>query len=177
MDTQIIQIQSIGIAVPNAGLVLLNTYFLMLFERLELLKDKQFISEAARIDAVHYLQYLVTGHSHTEESLLTLNKIICGIALKQPIKDSIDISDKEKILIEGLLKSAIGYWKAIGSSSVQGFRGNWLVRNGVLREKEDSWNLTVEKRPYDVLLIKSPFSFSIIKFPWMPKPLHVAWAY
>ncbi|MEP5341098.1 MAG: contractile injection system tape measure protein [Algibacter sp.] len=177
MDSQNIEIQSTGIDVPNAGLVLLNTYFPMLFERLELLKDKQFVSEDARINAVHYLQYVVTGLSHTEESLLTLNKIICGIALQQPIKDSIEISDKEKTLIEGLLKSAMGYWEAIGSSSVLGFRGNWLVRNGVLREEEDRWSLTVEKRPYDVLLIKSPFSFSIIKFPWMQKPLHITWPY
>ena len=177
MDAQNLEIQSAGIAVPNAGLVLLNSYFSMLFERLELLESKQFVSEDARINAVHYLQYVVTGLSQTEESLLTLNKIICGIPLQQPIRDAIEILDKEKTLIEGLIKSAMGYWEAIGSSSVQGFRGNWLVRNGVLREEEDRWSLTVEKKAYDVLLMKSPFSFSIIKLPWMPKPLHVNWSY
>lgn len=71
----------------------------------------------------------------------------------------------------------ISYWPAIGNTSVNGFRGNWLVRDGLLTELEDKWELTVEKRAYDVLIHQSPFSFSIIKLPWMEKPLHVTWPY
>lgn len=166
-----------GVAVPNAGIVLLNSYFLMLLERLYLVKNKQFISSEARLESVHYLQYLVTGMNETEESLLVLNKLLCGIELHQPIKEGIEISKEDENLINGLIKSAIGYWSAIGNTSINGFRGNWLVRNGILSEEEEHWTLTVEKRPYDVLMIKSPFSFSIIKLPWMVKPLHVTWPF
>lgn len=167
----------IGVSVPNAGLVLLNNYFLMLFERLELVKNNQFISEEARSEAIHYLQYVVTGLTQTDESLLALNKVLCGVPLSQPIKDSFQITEDNKVLIEGMLKSVINYWNAIGDTSISGFRGNWLVRNGVLKEEADRWSLLVEKRVYDILLTKCPFSFSIIKLPWMDKPLHITWPY
>ena len=93
------------------------------------------------------------------------------------MKDGIDISQEHKTLIEGLIEAVIGYWPAIGDTSIEGFRGNWLVREGILREEEDRWTLTVEKKAYDILMLKSPFSFSIIKLPWMTKPLHVSWSF
>lgn len=166
-----------SVAIPNAGLVLLNNYFLMLLERLNLVKDKAFITKEAQLDAIHYLQYLVTGLEQTEESLLTLNKVLCGISIDTPITNGITTSNTDQELMDGLIHAAIGYWNAIGETSINGFRGNWLVREGVLREAKDHWSLTVEKRPYDILLMKSPFSFSIIKLPWMIKPIHVNWSY
>jgi TusA-related sulfurtransferase len=166
-----------GVSIRNAGLVILNSYFLMLLERLEIVKDKAFVSEEAQLDAIHYLQYIVTGHTQTEESLLALNKVLVGISPETPVKDSIEMTESQKELINGLIQAAINYWPEIGQTSVDGFRGNWLVRDGILRETEDRWELLVEKRPYDVLMIKSPFSFSIIKLPWMDKPLHVTWPF
>jgi len=166
-----------GVSIMNAGLVMLNSYFLMLLERLGTVKNNAFVSEEAQINAVHYLQFIVTGLTETEESLLTLNKILVGLSPNTPIKDSIEMSQDQKDLINGMIQAAINYWPAIGQTSTNGFRGNWLVREGILRETEDRWELTVEKRPYDVLMLKSPFSFSIIKLPWMEKPLHVTWPF
>jgi len=166
-----------GIYVPNAGLVLLNNYFLMLMERLGIIADKAFKTKDDQLDAVHYFQYIVTGLTQTDESLLTLNKVLSGLSPNTPVKDSIEMTPDQKQLIDGLIQAAIGYWSAIGNTSINGFRGNWLVREGILRETEERWELTVEKRAYDILLMKSPFSFSIIKLPWMQKPLHVTWPY
>jgi hypothetical protein len=166
-----------GIAVKNAGVVLLNTYIPMLFERLGLLSERRFRSPAQQNDAVHYLQYVITGLSHTEESFLPLNKVLCGLPLSHAVQEGIEVTDAQKQLIEGLVRAAIGYWPAIGDTSVDGFRGNWLVRDGMLTEHEEHWELAVEKRPYDVLINKSPFSFSIIRYQWMEKPLHVTWSY
>ena len=166
-----------GIAVRNAGIVLLSTYIEMLFERLGIVKNKKFLNAAAQADAVHYLQYVVTGLCKTEEALLPLNKVLCGLPLSEPIHDEIIISDENKKLINGLVKAAISHWPAIGDTSINGFRGNWLVRDGLLVEHDDKWELTLEKRAYDVLIHKSPFSFSIIKYAWMDKPLHVTWPY
>ena len=166
-----------GIAVPNAGLVLLNNYFLMLMERLEIISEKAFKTVDDQLNAVHYFQYVVTGLTKTDESLLVLNKVLCGLSPDAPVRDSIEMIPDQKQLIDGLIQAAIGYWSAIGDTSVDGFRGNWLVREGILRETEERWELTVEKRAYDILLMKSPFSFSIIKLPWMQKPLHVTWPY
>ncbi|KAF2507510.1 hypothetical protein E0W72_11570 [Flavobacterium arcticum] len=165
------------IPIKNAGVVLLNSYIPMLFERLALTTNKKFIDNTKQEEAVHYIQYLATGLSKTEEQFLPLNKILCGLAINEPVPDGITILDNNKDIITGLLKAAIGYWPTIGETSINGFRGNWLVRDGLLYEQEEFWELTIEKRAYDILIHKSPFSFSIIKFPWMKKPLHVNWNY
>jgi len=166
-----------GLEVKNAGLVLLNSYVPILFSRLKLLHEQQFISIQHQEKAVHYLQYIATGLTKTEEHLLLLNKLFCGLSLTHPVSGGITIEDSERELINGLIKAAVGYWPAAGDTSINGFRGNWLVRDGLLHENENKWELHVEKRVYDVLIYKSPFSFSIIKFPWMKKPLHVNWPY
>ncbi|MEM6684323.1 MAG: contractile injection system tape measure protein [Bacteroidota bacterium] len=166
-----------GVAIPNAGLVMLNSYFIMLLERLGATKSNAFVSDEMQLNAVHYLQYIVTGMTKTDESLLALNKLLAGLSPTTPVKDAVEMTEDQKNLIDGMIKAAIGYWPEIGQTSINGFRGNWLVREGVLRETEERWELTVEKRPYDVLMIKSPFSFSIIKLPWMHKPLHVTWPF
>lgn len=165
------------IPVKNAGLVLLNNYISLLLTRLELVQGGDFCNTESQVTAVHYLQYLVTGQSHTEEFFLPLNKVLCGVALSQPVPEGIHMSKVQQELIEGLIMAALSHWPSIGKSSVDGFRGNWLVRDGLLIEKEDRWELIVEKRAYDLLIQKSPFSFSVIRYSWMDKPLHVIWPY
>lgn len=166
-----------GIGINNAGIVLLNSYIPMLFERLGLTANKSFLNNESQLDAVHYLQYVVTGRDHSEESLLSLHKVLCGLSLSTLLKDGIDITPEREELVNGLIKSVMDHWPASGSTSVDGFRGNWLVRDGMLTETEDRWELIVEKRAYDMLIQRSPFSFSIIKYPWMDKPLYVKWPY
>lgn len=166
-----------GIAVRNTGLVLLNSFFPTLFERLGLIQDGEFINDYRQSDAVQYLQFLATGNSFAEEAFLPLNKILCGLPISIPLKTFISITQENSELIEGLIKAVIGHWPAIGDSSVEGFRGNWLVRDGLLTEYQDHWELRVEKRAFDVLINQAPFSFSIIMFPWMEKPIHVDWEY
>jgi hypothetical protein len=161
--------------VRNAGLVILQSYFAPLFEKLRLVTDHTFHNDDAREAATHYLHYLVTGHENSEDPDLLLNKLLCGIKVSQPIEYGITISDEKKRLIESLIESVINHWPAIGNCSVNGFRGNWLVRRGLLTEQEDRWELKVEHHGYDVLLHQSPFSFSVIHFTWMQKPLYVTW--
>ena len=169
--------QSQRIDVSNAGLVILNSYYELLFERLNLLDNNQFISESERIKAVYCLQYLAIGLSQADESSLSLNKVLCGIDTQDSIGNSVVISDQDKVLMDGLLESAISSWTSLGRSSIDGFRGNWLVREGILTETEDHWKLTVERLAYDILLSQSPFAFSVIKLPWMEKPLYVTWSF
>lgn len=166
-----------GVAVRNAGIVLLNDYIAILFNRLNLLVENQFINNEHQVKAVQYLQYVITGMQETEEVYLPLNKVLCGLPLTDTVPDFIEISNDEKQLINGLIQAAISHWPDIGDCSTDGFRGNWLVRDGILVEQEDKWELTVDKRAYDVLINRSPFAFSIIKYHWMDKPLHVMWPY
>lgn len=165
------------IAVNNAGLVLLQVWFPMLFKRLELVEKDSFASDAARRQAVHVLQFLASGEDGTPDHFLPLNKILCGLPPSASADDFVPLSDQDQALCSSLLASAIEHWSVIGKSSAAGFRGNWLVRQGSLEEASDRWNLRVERRPYDVLLARAPFTFSIIMHPWMDKPIHVTWPY
>ncbi len=165
------------IKINNSGIVLLNNYIPMLFERLGLMQERSFKNTENQLKATNYLQYVISGLSHTEDTYLSLNKVLCGLPLHQPVSSDLDISMQDQQLINGMLNAAISQWTSIGSSSINGFRGNWLVRNGLLIEKEEKWELRVEKRAYDILIAKSPFSFSVIKYHWMDKPLYVNWPY
>jgi hypothetical protein len=164
-----------GISVSNAGLVMLNSYLPILLDRLEATSDGVFLSDELQLKAVHYLQFIVTENTETEESLLVLNKVLCGLSPNTPVRDSVEMMQEQKELIEGMVIAVISHWSTIGQTSTDGFRGNWLVRDGILRETEECWELAVEKRAYDILIQSSPFSFSTIKLPWMKKPLHVTW--
>ncbi|NTE05727.1 hypothetical protein G6M26_21045 [Agrobacterium tumefaciens] len=166
-----------SIPVKNAGLVLINHYIPLLFERLNLTDDNKVFGPEKQVAAVHYLQFLATGQLETDEPDLALNKLLCGIPLREPIKNQTVISPADIEMMTQLLQAAIGYWTAIGSSSIDGFRGNWLIRDGLLSEQDDRWELFIEKRIYDILINQSPFSFSVIKYPWMTKPLYVQWPY
>lgn len=166
------------IAVKNAGLVLLNSYIPMLFERLGLLsEDRKFISKESQLSAVGYLQYVATGLADTNDSFTPLNKVLCGLAVTESISTTLTISEENQRLISSLIDAVINHWPAIGQSSIDGFRGNWLVRDGYLTENNDRWELTVERRVYDILINKSPFAFSVIKYQWMEKPLYVNWSF
>jgi hypothetical protein len=166
-----------NVPIQNAGLVILNSYIPILFERLQLTHEKQFTSLKNQQNAVQYLQYLATGSSKTEQTYLSLNKILCGLNLNSDVPDEIVISAENKQLYDSLIEAAIAHWSIIGKCSIDGFRSNWLVRDGLLKESEDKWELIVDKRAYDLLIARSPFSFSVIKFPWMNKPLYVNWPF
>ena len=161
--------------IENAGLVLVQHFIATYFARLELVVDDEFVSAGAQRKAVHCLQYLATGLTETEEQHLTLNKVLCGLHPWAPIERRIVLDSAERELADGLIQAMIGHWEAIGSSSVDGFRGNWLVRNGMLTESDDNWSLVIEKRGYDVLLERAPFSYSVTRLPWMEKPMYVTW--
>lgn len=164
-----------NICLENAGLVILNNFIFRLFDRLGLLENERFKDANAQQKAILALQYLATGQTSTEDIYLAYNKVVCGLAPDAPINGTISFSVSEVELMENLIKAIIGYWSSIGTSSIEGFRGNWLVRNGLLLEKEDHWEVIVEKRAYDLLLLHAPFSYAIQKLPWMSKPIYVTW--
>lgn len=166
-----------NIPVKNAGLALLSNYYPVLFERTGLMHDFSFTDAANQSKAAQYLQFVATGHTDFSGNELVLNKILCGIAAEMPVSGITDIAEEHQMIMNSLLDAAIGHWTAIGKSSRDAFRGNWLVRDGILTENEQDWKLTIEKRAYDILIQYAPFSFSPIRFPWMKKTLHVHWSY
>jgi hypothetical protein len=163
------------IYVLNAGQVLAAPYLPRLFSLLGLTADGVFADRPAQERAAHLLQFMVNESVAAPEYQLVLNKLLCGLRTGIPIPGEIDIAEREKEMIEGLIRGMIQNWSAIGNTSVRGFRESFLQREGWLRLKDDAWRLEVLPKPFDMLLDRLPWSFSIVKHAWMERPIHVDW--
>ena len=163
------------IYIANAGAVLLAPYLPLLFERLGLTEKGQFRNRDAAERGVHCLQFLVDESSSSPEFQLVLNKLLCGVRPGRPIRRSIELANDEKEQLEGLLRAIIENWRALGNTSVAGLRESFLQRNGRLQLENNAWRLSVEARPFDMLLDQLPWSFSAIKFAWMDRVIYTEW--
>jgi hypothetical protein len=164
------------IVVENAGLVLMAAYLPALFNYLGYMEGGRFKDIITRSRALYLLQYIATGQQYSPEYVLQLNKLLCGFALDEAIIGyKKRLTKKEKEEASSLLISAIGHWKALKGTSVNGFRSAFTERKGLMVQDEDCWILQVEKKSYDVLLDSIPWSFSVIKLPWMKKRIEVEW--
>ena len=161
--------------IANAGQVLAAPYFPRLFAMLDLTENTAFKDQRAAERAVHLLQFMVNGQTDSPEYQLVLNKILCGVRTGTPIDRAIDITDQERETIEGLIQGMIQNWKVIGNTSVAGLRESFLQREGRLQLQDDTWHLLVQPRAFDMLLDQLPWSFAIIKHPWMERVVHVDW--
>jgi len=173
-DTEELEVSE-NIYIHNAGLVLAAPYIPRLLDMLNLTADSEFKNRNAAERGIHLLQYLVNGSCSSPEYQLVLNKILCGVTTGTPIVREIAMDDNEAAVVETLLQAIIEHWTAIGSTSIAGLQESFLQREGRLRLKNDSWHLLVEARAFDMLLDRLPWSFSLIKFPWMLRPIHVEW--
>ncbi|HEX8114636.1 MAG TPA: contractile injection system tape measure protein, partial [Kofleriaceae bacterium] len=161
--------------VENAGVVLLWPFLRTLFERLELTADRRFEDAAAQGRAAGLLQHLVTGELEPLEHELALAKVLCGLAPAELIELDPPVTDVEADECTQLLTAAIANAPILGDLSIAGFRGSFLIRNGVLGTRDGVWWLRVERAPYDVVLDQLPWSVSWVRLPWMETPLAVEW--
>ncbi|MCP5244433.1 MAG: hypothetical protein H6937_00070 [Burkholderiales bacterium] len=161
--------------IHNAGQVLAAPYLPQLFKLLGLIEKGVFVNRSAAERAVHLLQFMVNEETRSPEYQLLLNKLLCGLSTITPISNEIEISQHEQETIENLIQGMIRNWKTIGNTSVQGLRETFLQRNGHLLLKDKMWFLTIEPGPFDMLLDQLPWSFSVIKYNWMERAIHVTW--
>ncbi len=165
----------IKINVQNAGLVLLNPFMPQLYSELSLTANDEFADAMAAGRAARLLQYIAGANIDAPEYDLSLNKILCGIPIEQPISRSIDVSDTEAKLIASMLTAVIAHWSALGDTSTEGLQESFLLRDGHLMNSDNEWRLIVSARPFDMLLDRLPWSFQTMKLPWMNELLHVDW--
>lgn len=161
------------IYIDNAGLVLLWPFLPKLFTSLGLLEDGKFGSHHNQARALALTHYLVFGGQSFEESRMALNKILLGWPMEQPVGRMARLGKEEKKACLELLEEAIGQWKALKTTSVQGLRQGFLERRGVLHHEKDRWILNIERSGADVLLGRLPWPYQHIRLPWMEEPLIV----
>ena len=163
------------IYIRNAGLVLFHPFLSTYFTRLGLMENGKFIHETAQYRAVMLLQYLAYGRVETEEFELPLNKILCGLQVDEPVPVTIEISEQEAAVSEELFSVIFQRWDKLKNTSVAGFRASFIQREGALQRNEDTWELKVEQRAYDLLLSTLPWGISMIRCAWMNQLLTVEW--
>lgn len=164
-----------ALMVDNAGQVLIGPYMPRLFSMLGLTEANQFRNAEAAERAVHLLQCVVGATSDTPEAMLGLNKILCGVPAATAIAREVAITDQERDTVEMMLRAIIEHWKKIGNTTPDGLRQSFLRRTGRMHLKDDAWYLDVAPGTFDMLLDSLPWSFSIIKHPWMERAVHVNW--
>ena len=161
--------------IENAGLILLWPFLSRLFDKLNLLEDKNFVDETAQQKAILLTEYLVTGNTDFQESSLALNKLICGAPLETYVDVNLSIEAFELKLCDSLLKSMIDNWEKINNSSISTLRETFLIREGVLVRSNANFKLNVEKKPFDVLLTTLPWTISMIQTSFMKNRIIVTW--
>lgn len=159
----------------NAGMVLLHPFLNRFFDKLELLKDKDFKDHEARSKAVNMLHFLATGDEEPKEYEMVLPKFLCEMPINVPIDHTIEISEEEKEEASKLLLAAISHWGVLGTTSPEGLQEGFLKREGKLEKEQAGWKLFVEQKTLDILLDRLPWSINIIKLPWMNEILKVEW--
>ena len=164
-----------SIYIHNAGLVILHPFLSTYFNRLNMVKDGDFINSEFRHRAVHLLQYLAFGTEKNEEHELVLNKILCNIPIDEPVISGIMMTEFEKSVSAELLNAVLVQWDKLKNTSSESFQASFLQRDGALSRIEENWNLKVENRGYDVLLNTLPWGLGMIKTPWMTEFIYVEW--
>ena len=163
------------IYISNGGLILLWPFLTRLFSNIKLVEENCFVNLVAAERATLLLQYLVDGSLDSSEDILSLNKILCGIDLLEPMETKLDLTEQEQSECENLLSAVIQNWSILKNTSIEGFRKAFLQRNSILKVRDGEWLLQVERESYDILLDRIPWSIRVVKLPWMDKILYVEW--
>jgi hypothetical protein len=162
-----------GIVVDNAGSVLLHPFLPHYFEGLGVAVGGELTNPNRAMCLLHHL---ATGEVTAPEHRLVLAKVLCAVALDEPVEADVGLTEAEQDESIALLEAAIRHWGALRGSSPDALRAEFLTRAGTLSVDADGdWLLRVAAETADILLDQLPWSISLVKLPWMPRPLRVEW--
>jgi hypothetical protein len=162
--------------IDNAGMVLLNAALLQrYFEQLEWVKEKKIVDETSRHKMMVWLDLLVWGERKIHEYGLSLNKVLTGLQPSDVCDIHVTLTQEEKSAANEFLQTIISHWSILKNTGIESLRTTFLQRQGRLSSEDGGWQLHTASKGYDVLIDSLPWSFSIIKFPWMTKPLFTQW--
>ncbi|NTW69469.1 MAG: hypothetical protein HGB23_06405 [Chlorobiaceae bacterium] len=161
--------------VRHCGVILLAPFFKPFFTACTLLDGSIWKDKAAQYQAAHLLGYLSSGSVQSPEYSMVLEKLICGIAIEEPIPLDTRLQRYQLDEAGDLLASVIEHWNVLKNTSVKGLRETFLKRDGIVRKKDDGWLLQVEQKTLDVLLESIPWGYSIVVMPWNDYCIHVEW--
>ena len=166
------------LTVGNAGLCLLAPWFVRLFAMLGYLDEekKNFRNTASKVRAVFLLQYIVCGEEREwRETELAFNRLLTALPGNVSLSKRLPLTDEERQIADSMVAGVKANWPQMDGTSVEGFRGSFLLREGTLEQEEKRWLLTVEEKAYDILLETIPWGFRQLRLPWLKKHVQVRW--
>lgn len=161
--------------VYNAGLVIVWPYLPRFFGGLGMLDNDEFIDVDTIERAALLLQYLAEPDTEIAESLLALNKLLCGLELSWPLPAEFTPTLKEQAGCDALLSALTRHWDILTSMSLERVRRDFFQRQGILRPRDGNWQLQVEHQTHDILMRKLTWPVGTVKLPWMDYTLFVQW--
>lgn len=179
---------SVQIRVTLAGLCLVAPFLPSLFKQLNWLNSHHdFVNDDVQQQAIKQMYYVATGKQlfmpdtssghqpWVTEDELAMPRLLCGLPWHIPVQMTAPLQTSHTVEADSLLKSMISHWAALKNTGLDGFRGSFLCRNGLLTRMEQGWILRIEPMGIDVLLDTVPWGFRNIKLPWMAESLTVEW--
>lgn len=166
------------IPISNAGLVILFPFLPMLFMRLNMLSQdrRDFNSNESKVRAIFILQHLMASEDREyDEKDLFLNRLLINYPFNEPLPKRMELNQDELNTIDSLLEAAKTNWEKMRNTSMRGFQEAFLRRTGFIEKTEREWVLTVEERAFDILLDSIPWSYKLVRLPWMENILKVNW--
>ncbi|WP_232246908.1 contractile injection system tape measure protein [Serratia plymuthica] len=161
--------------ISNAGLLLLWPLLPQLFSQLSLWEEEQFVSDAARWQAVYGLDRLVWGEVSPTEERLTLNQVLCGVSCSASVPPPAPLSLLQQQQIDDWLASIGQQLPGWQKLSLTDIRQLFLQRAGKISTQGAIPQISVWPEPYDFLLRDWPWPMTLASFPWTEQPLTIVW--
>ncbi|WP_299869645.1 contractile injection system tape measure protein [uncultured Roseobacter sp.] len=159
----------------QAGLVLFHPYYKLLFSRLQLLTEKNEL-QPDQLGRARSVLAALAGETEATAPLDPLARVLLGLPDGATPPPPVPLTEDEAQLIEGLIRSVIAQWSALGQTSPAGLQEAFIRRGGQLWVDATGAHLRVDPGPFDVLLDSLPWALdTVVAFPWMPVPCHVIW--
>ena len=162
-----------GTLVDHAGVVIVHPFLPRFFETLGVALGDELLDPARALCLLHYL---ATAEVTAPEHRLTLAKVLCEVPVNQPVEADVGLTEAETAEANAMLEAAIRHWAALGGTSPDGLRDEFLRRPGMLAvDLDDGWLLRMETRTSDILLDQLPWGISMVQLPWMSRLIRVDW--
>ncbi|PXY46377.1 contractile injection system tape measure protein [Flavobacterium hydrophilum] len=170
----LIETDSNGLYLENAGLLLVHPFMKSLFENCRLLNKDKTINDPEV--AAHLLHYIATGQEQDYENAMAFEKFLCNIPIAEPIERNIILSEEMKKEGIAMLEAVLSNWDIMKTSSTELLQNEFLQRPGKLTVNGDeSPTIIIERKTQDVLLEKLNWNLSIIKLAWKKRIIYVNW--
>jgi hypothetical protein len=156
--------------------VLLHPYLPRLLQACGIDTAGGLIPPGAQDRAAALLVQAVSGSDGAAEFELDVIKLLLGLARETPLPLGGGLLEAHDVLeVDAMLESFVRHWAALKGTSPATAQAHFLQRPGLLRPVDGGYSLRLERTGIDVLLDRLPYACSVVKLPWMRKPIFVEW--